>query len=100
MPVWPPSAAVIVVVPVEAAVATPLELMLATLGTLEVQVTWVVTSLVVMSEKVAVAVNACVVCPPNEKLMVALDGLTAIELMVWLATVSVTLEVIPLLVLA
>ena len=82
MPVWPPSAAPIEVVPVLTAVATPLELIVATLGMLEVQLTWVVTSPVVMSEKVAVAVNAWVVCPPNDKLMVAVDGLTAMEVMV------------------
>lgn len=95
--VCPPSAALIVVDPVVTAVARPLELTVAMLGRLEVQLAWVVTSPVVMSEKVAVAVNCCVVCPPNDRLMVALGGLTVMDVMVRLLTVMVTLLVTPLL---
>lgn len=56
----PPDDAPIVVPPTDTGVARPVELMIATEVLLEVQVEVVVTSPMVPSEKVAVAVNCCV----------------------------------------
>ena len=48
------------VVPIEIGLTNPLELIVATLGMLDVQVARVVTSLKLPSEKLAVAVNCAV----------------------------------------
>ena len=58
--VRPLNVAEIVVEPTVTAVASPLELIVATAVVLELQVVDVVTSLVLLSEYVAVAVNCCV----------------------------------------
>ena len=62
VPVTPPKVAIIVVVPVEMALAKPVEVMVATLTLLELHVTDVVMSPFVPSEYVAVAVYCC--CSP------------------------------------
>ena len=64
-------------------------LTVATPCTLEFHAAWLVTSALVLSSKVALAVNACCVWPPEEKLMVALGGLTVMLLIVRLLTVNV-----------
>src|SRR5690242_15147678 len=58
--VTPPSVAVIVVVPAAKAEARPAELIEATAGFDEAQVTWLVRLVVELSERVPVAVNCCV----------------------------------------
>src|SRR5271169_264584 len=77
-PVWPDSAAEMVVAPTVAPVASPLEPvaveMVATAGVAELQVTWAVMSCVVWSEYVPVAVN-CFVVPA------AMDGLAGVTAM-------------------
>lgn len=73
-PETPLSAAVIVVVPVVAAVASPVLLMLATLVAEEVHVTDEVTSLLLLSPNVPVAVN----CWVPLKAIVGLAGVTVI----------------------
>lgn len=59
-----------VVVPTDTGLATPLALMVATVGTLDVQVAWLVTLAVVLSEKVTVAVNTAVWFADSEMLVV------------------------------
>jgi len=83
-----PDVAVIVVVPVETEVASPLEpaalLMVATVVDDELQITDVVTFCVVLSEKVPAAVNCCVV--PGA--ILGLAGMTAIDTSVADVTVN------------
>ncbi len=87
-----------VVVPVDTGVASPLALIVATVGMLELQVTWLVTSPKLPSEKVAVAVN-CWVWPEDSE-MVGLDGEMVMAVTVLLLTVNVALAVTLLLDLA
>ena len=75
LPLTDPRVAEIVVVPVETAVARPPVVTVATAVVDDAKVTWFVTSSVLVSEYVAVAVNCCV--PPV--VTVALAGVTAIE---------------------
>src|SRR5262249_27086584 len=79
-----PTVAVMVELPTEVAVASPELLMVATPPVEEVQVASVVTSCVELSVKVAVAVN-CWVVPAG---MLALGGVTAIELITAWVTVT------------
>lgn len=81
--------------PVVTAVASPLELTVATPLLLEAQFTWLV---VLPSENVAVATNCAVVCCPKERLMVALVGLMVMDWTVLLLTVRVTPVALTLLV--
>ena len=78
-PVTPPSLAVMVDVPVPAAVARPCEPavleMVATEVVAEAQVTWLVRFCVELSEKVPVAVN----CSVSPLATVGLAGVTAID---------------------
>jgi len=87
-PLTEPELMVMVVVPVPSDVASPIEpavsLIVATFGALEVQLPLSVTSCVVPSLNVPVAVNCWVV--PNAT--VAADGLTAIEI----STAAVTVR--------
>jgi hypothetical protein len=72
VPVFPPEAAVMVVVPAVTAVINPVEVTLATAGLLEVHVVaYVVNTLLVRSRAVAVA---CVDCPTKNA-----DGTTAVN---------------------
>jgi len=80
-----------VVLPTVTGLARPLAVIVATLGTLDDQDTWVVTLLVDPSENVAVAVNCWVWFSLND--IVALVGLMARPVTVLLPTVSVALEV-------
>ena len=84
VPEMPPEVAVIVVVPVVIADTNPDDEMVATEVLLEVQVTLVVTSPVVPSENVAVAVNCCEV----PLVMVGFCGLMVMLVMVLLLTLS------------
>ena len=79
-----PTVAVMVELPTLTAVASPELLTVTTLPDEEVQVAKLVTSCVVLSVKVAVAVN-CWVVPAG---IVALEGVTAIELMIACVTVT------------
>ena len=81
-----------VVVPVKTPVASPLLLMVAVGWLLDVQVVDVVTSAVVLSEYVAVAVNCCV----DPVSTVPFDGEIASELTTLLLMVSVVFCVMPL----
>ncbi len=67
--------AVMVIVPAETPAASPLLLIVATVGSDEVQATWVVISKLVLSEYVPVALN-CWVAPTR---IVGLAGVTAME---------------------
>jgi hypothetical protein len=80
-----------VVDPIESGLANPVELMVATLGTLDDQAVDVVTSPKLPSEKVAVAVNCSVWFCDNE--MLAFVGLIASAVTVLLLTVRVALAV-------
>ena len=82
----PPEVAVMVVVPAVRAVANPLLSTVATAVLEELQVTEMVTSWVVPSEKVPVAVN-CSVVPPGT---LGLAGVTAME-----DNAEVTIRVVP-----
>jgi len=83
--------AVMVVLPAATAVARPVLLTVATVGSEEVQLTTVVISKLVVSEYVPVALN-CWVSPTN---MVGLGGVTAMESRVAVFTVRVALPEIP-----
>lgn len=88
VPAVPPSEALIVALPVEAAVAKPAALILTTLVALEVQPAEDVTFPTEPSENVAEAVNCCCVTPPvPDTLIVAGFGFTVIDMMVLLLTV-------------
>ena len=78
LPVTPDSAAEMVAVPAETAVARALPLIVATVVFDELQVAWFVTFCVLPSEYVPVAVNCCV--PPAT--IVGFAGVTAIEVSV------------------
>ena len=92
LPEKPPEVAVMVAVPVATAVARPLLLTVATNGLAELQVTCVVISWVVPSEKVPVAVN-CWVAPPSTR---GSAGVIAMEDRVAEVTVRVVLaETVP-----
>ncbi len=84
VPAMEPDVAVIVVVPVEIAVTKPLVEIEATEVLLEDHETELVTSPVVPSENVAVAVNCCA----EPLLMMAFDGLIVMLVMVLLLTVN------------
>jgi hypothetical protein len=96
--VTPPSEAPIVVLPTDAGLASPLELMVATVVLLELQVTCEVTSPMLPSENVAVAVN-CSVWPSDNDIE-GFDGVMVIALIVLVLTVTVAVEVMLLLDLA
>src|SRR6266568_890698 len=89
LPETPPKVAVIVVVPAATDVARPCDppalLIVATAVLDELQVTWVVRSCVVLSLKVPVAVNCCVV----PFAMLGFVGVTPSEVRVAAVTVSV-----------
>ena len=74
-PVMPLNWALIVELPVALPVARPVALMEATVVSEEAQVAWLLRSCVVLSLKVPVAVNGCVV--PTT--MLGLAGVTAID---------------------
>jgi hypothetical protein len=90
-PVTPPSVAVIVTVPGDFAVTFPLTSTLATLASLALHCACAVTSCVVLSEYVPVAVN-CTVAPA---FALGFAGVTA---MLWSVFGAVTVSVAPLLV--
>ena len=81
-----PEVAVIVTLPGEIPVANPLLLIVAILLSLEVHTDEPVITLVVLFEKLAVAVNCCVL----PTLIVGLAGVTVtdVRFTVWLLTVS------------
>src|SRR2546425_6840954 len=95
LPETPPKVAVIVVVPAATDVARPFDplalLIVATPGLDELQVTWVVRSCIVLSQKVPVAVN-CRVVPFA---MLGVVGVTVIVDRVAAVTVSVVLPETP-----
>lgn len=91
LPVTVPEVAVMVAFPALIAVTKPVFVTVAMAGLLELQLTEVVTLLVVLSDKVAVATN-CWVC---RTVSVAFTGRTAILEMTWLLTVSVVDAVTP-----
>ncbi len=86
-----PTVAVIAVVPTSTDVARPALLIVATSGLDELQVTCVVRFCVVLSEKVPVAVNCCVV----PLAMLGFAGVTAMDTSVAGVTVNVVFPEIP-----
>src|SRR6516165_3081388 len=78
LPLTAPNVAEMVVVPAAAAVANPVELIVAAAVFEDAHVTWLVRSRVLVSEYVPVAVYCCV--PPT--VTVGLAGVTAIEVSV------------------
>src|SRR5579884_1896736 len=84
----PPWAAVMFVVPRLTAVARPLALMVATEGVDDVQVAVLVTSLVLRSPKVPLAVNCCVLAVPEEfcSVIAGLVGETEMAARSWALT--------------
>jgi hypothetical protein len=85
LPFTPFKLALIVVVPVEALVASPFDLMVATVTSDEVQATWTVILTTELSVNVPWAANSC----DDPKLIVGLLGVTAIEVKVAVVTVMV-----------
>ena len=80
-----PELAVMVVVPRFTAVARPVPLMVATVGDEEVQVAVLLTSFVLRSPKVPVAVNCCVLACPDEvcNVMAGFNGEIAMAARSW-----------------
>ena len=91
VPFTPFRLALIVVVPVEALLASPFALMVATVTSDEVQPTWTVILTTELSVKDPWAANSC----DDPKLIVGLLGVTSIEVRVAFVTVRLVVALIP-----